>query len=292
MKYPIEVTGLGVDYGSVRALDDVTVNIAPGTIVGLLGRNGAGKTTLLETLAAYRRPARGRVLVDGEDPYENARRMRDTVLIRDHGDFDGSSKVADVLEITSSLRPRWDGDYADRLLDRFSLDRNKRAGALSTGMRSALAVSIGLATRAPLTMFDEPHLGMDAPSRYVFYEELLADFIEHSRTILLSTHLIDEVARLLEQIVILEEGRVLIDEPAAELQGRGAEITGASGAVDAFVDGMTVLAKRQLGPTKSVVVDANLDKPRRDAAAASGLDIGPIPLQELFVHLTTKETRR
>ncbi|MGH2534681.1 MAG: hypothetical protein ACRDJW_20675 [Thermomicrobiales bacterium] len=135
-------------------------------------------------------------------------------------------------------------------------------------------------------MFDESYIGMDAPSRYTFYEELLADFIAHPRTIVVSTHLIEEVASLFEQVVIIDKGRLVLQEDAEALRARGAAVIGPAAAVDQFVTGLTVLNVKHLGPTKSAMVYGDLDDARRQQARAAGLEIGPIALQDLFVHLT------
>jgi ABC-2 type transport system ATP-binding protein len=290
MTVPITATGLSLRYGDVHALDGVDLEVPAGTICAVLGRNGAGKSSLHSILAAYRRPTAGTVRVDGEDPYENARLMSETCLIRGYS-ADGTTSVSDVLEIARLLRPRWDDGYAERLLERFEVPRKAKLRALSKGRRAALAVSVGLATRAPLTIFDEPHLGMDAPSRYAFYDELLADYVEHPRTILFSTHHIDEAARLFEHVVVLDHGRVLLAEPSVELQGRGAEVTGRADAVDAFTARRHVLAERQLGRTKAVAVFDRLDDADRAEAARLDIEVGPLPLQDLFVHLTAQESR-
>jgi ABC-2 type transport system ATP-binding protein len=288
MTFAITTRGLTQRFGDTAALDDVDLDLPAGAITAVLGRNGAGKSTLHSILAAYRRPTSGEVRVDGEDPYEHARLMSETCLIRGYPS-DGSTSVGDVLELAALLRPRWDGGYAERLLGVFDIPR-RRLRALSKGQRASLAVSVGLATRAPLTIFDEPHLGMDAPSRYAFYDELLADYLEHPRTILFSTHHIDEAARLFEHVVILDRGRVLLAEPAVELQGRGAELTGRDDAVDAFTAHRHVLATRQLGRTKAVAVFDRLDEGDRADAARLGIEVGPLPLQDLFVHLTSQES--
>ncbi len=289
----IDLRDVTVRFGDTTAVDALTATIAPGTIVGLLGRNGAGKTTLLSTIAAYRRPHGGTVRVDGADPYEDARLMADICFVRDDGDFNGDLSIADTVSIARTLRPRWDQDTAARLLDRFriTVDR-KKVGALSKGQRSALAVSVGLATRAPVTMFDEPHLGMDAPSRYAFYDELLAAYMAHPRTIIVSTHLIDEMASLFEDVVIIDHGALLIQQPADELRTRGVEITGPAPAVDEITVGMHVLSTRVLGSTKSAVVFGQFNGELRAHAATAGVELGPIPLQDLFVALTTEENVR
>lgn len=318
MTVTIEVDQLQVRYGDVTALDGVTCTLAGDKIYGLLGRNGAGKTTLLSALAAFvpasggtvrtldaadpiepylptdYRPAR----TDGQPVFETPAITRQLCLIRTTCDTLGRFvRISAALEFAARLRSNWDADYAAKLLDRFELSPRKRIGALSTGQRSALGVTLGLASRAPVTMFDESHLGMDAPSRYAFYDELLADFAAHPRTMIISTHLIDEVSALFEDILILDKGRLVLHESADELRTRGSSITGPAAAVDQFTDrftdGLTVLGQQTFGRTKSVTVFGELDDNTRRQAATDDLDIGPIGMQDLFVHLTqpSKESR-
>jgi len=157
---------------------------------------------------------------------------------------------------------------------------------LSRGQRSALGAAIGLASRAPLSLFDEVYLGMDAPTRYAFYAELLADYVAHPRTIVLSSHLIDEIERLFEHVVILDHGRVLIADAADALAASGVTVTGPAERVDAFVAGATVLRRQQLGGTAAATIHGVLDENARRRAAESGLTLGSVRLQDLFVHLT------
>ena len=289
MTLSVEVRDLNIHFGDTRAVDDVSFTVAGGTICGLLGRNGAGKSTLLSALGAYRLPTSGEIRIGGLDPYEHPLVVADLCLVREGGDFLGSPKVDAAIALAANLRPGFDRDYADRLIDRFQLPRKKRVDALSRGMRSALAVTVGLASRCGLTMFDEPHLGMDAAARYAFYDELLADYMRHPRTIILSTHLIDEVADLLEDVMIIDHGRLLLHEPVAELRGRGAEVIGTVAAVESFTRGMDIVSDRSLGPTRSVTVVDRLTAEQRRAAADDGIELGPIHLQDLFVNLTSRE---
>jgi ABC-2 type transport system ATP-binding protein len=289
MTTSVAVHHLNVHFEDTRAVDDISFSLPGGTICGLLGRNGAGKSTLLSALAAFREPTSGEIRIGGVDPYEHPLAVADICLIREGGDFIGSMKVDAALDLVADLRPSWDRAYADRLVDRFQLPRRKKVDALSRGMRSSHAVSVGLASRASLTMFDEPHLGMDAAARYAFYDELLADYLAHPRTILLSTHLIDEVASILEDVLIIDHGQLLLHEPVAELQGRGAEIIGPDAAVEAFTRDLTVVSDRTLGPTRSVTTTERLSPAQRRAAADAGLEIGPMHLQDLFVQLTSRE---
>lgn len=287
MTLTIEVDQLRVRYGNVTALDDVTCTLTGDKIYGLLGRNGAGKTTLLSALAAYLPASGGTVRADDQPVFENPAITRQLCLIRTTSDILGRAhRVSAVLQLAARTRPNWDVDYAAKLLDLFELSPRKRIGALSTGQRSALGVPLGLASRAPVTMFDESHLGMDPPSRYAFYDELLADFAAHPRTVIISTHLVDEMSALFEDILILDKGRLVLHEPADELRTRGSSITGPTEAVDQFTEGLTTLGQQRLGRTKSVTVFGALDDAARAQAAAADLDIEPVGLQDLFVHLT------
>ncbi len=286
MSYAVEAADLTVRYGGTTALDRVSLRFEPGVIYGLLGRNGTGKTSLLSTVAAFRRADGGTLRVDGEDPYENARVMAGMCLIREGGDF-GDCKVSQALDHASRVRPHWDAALAATLMDLFELSPAKKTTQLSRGKRSALGVVVGLASRAPLTMFDEAYLGLDAPSRYAFYDALLADYAEHPRTIVVSSHLIEEVERLFERVIVLDEGRVLLDEDAETMRARGLTVTGPEAQVEAFVAPLTVVGRRSLGGTLQATVYGELSDDAAGRARAEGLELGAVPLQDLFVHLTS-----
>ena len=288
----VHTESLSVRFAGVPALDRLDLRLAPGKIHGLLGRNGSGKSTLAAVLAGFRRPDEGRVLIEGGDlgtaqePYENAVVTSRVCLIRESGDLVEQAPVRHAIGLAASLRPYWDEDVADDLLDRFEIPLNKKIQKLSRGKKSALGVVLGLASRAPLTIFDESYLGMDVPSRNLFYDALLADYTEVPRTIVLSTHLVSEVSTLLEEVVILDNGHLVTQSPVDALRGRGASIVGPAAAVDEFTGSFTVLAQERLGGTKSTTVLGDLDPALLAEAAAAGLEVGPVGLQELFVHLT------
>ncbi|WP_053374144.1 ATP-binding cassette domain-containing protein [Paenibacillus sp. FJAT-27812] len=288
MTLPVEVSHLQLRYGSFAALEDISFKLEGGKIYGLLGRNGSGKTSLLSILASYREQSGGNVAIDGEAPFENARIMEQVCFVQESGHMPETLYVRDVLKLAASCWQNWDADYADRLIRQYELPLKKRVASLSRGMKSALGVTLGLASRAPVTIFDEAYLGMDAPSRYTFYEELLNDYMEAPRTFILSTHLIEEVGSLFEEVLILDKGRLLMHEETEALRARGASITGPSDSVDRFVSGLTVLGEQKLGKTKSATVFGELTEQKRKAALAEGLELGPVSLQDLFVHLTKK----
>lgn len=285
----IEIDELTLRYGGTVALDGLTVRLDPGKIYGLVGRNGSGKTSLLSVLAAFRRPTGGTARVDGEEPFENERLTRQICLIREGGDLFETEKVHTVLSMARALRPYWDDEYADRLVDRFELPRRRPPGQLSRGQRSALACVLGLASRAPLTIFDESYLGMDPTSRYAFYEELLSDYVAHPRTVILSTHLVEEFGALFEEVVLIDRGRLLLHDDVDAVRARGVSVTGPTAQVEAVTAGLTVLNQRRLGPTSSATIYGHLDDERRQRAEREGLTLEPVPLQDLIVHLTREQ---
>jgi len=287
MSMDIQVSSVGVEFSDTVALDGIDLSLAGDRIHGLLGRNGAGKSTLLSVMAGFRKPTAGEVFLDGMPVFENPNAMSQMCLIREVPDtLDASEKVSETLALTRRMRPSWDETLARDLLDRLDLDTGKKLGSLSRGKRAALGVVIGMATRAPVTMFDESYLGLDAPSRYVFYGAVLADFMERPRTFVISTHLIEEVASLFEEVTIIHRGRLLLQESADELTESGAEVVGPADIVDRFVADHTILASRSLGSTKAVTTTAPLDETWRRSAREGGLEVRPVPLQDLFIHLT------
>jgi ABC-2 type transport system ATP-binding protein len=287
--FGVQVRDLTVRYGSTTALDSVSFDIRPGVITGLLGRNGSGKTTALSVLAAFLRKTSGTVLVDGEEPWENARIMGGTGLVRESGDMLPERRISETLRMLADRRAAFEPALAEKLLDLFELDPRSRPYKLSRGQKSAFGVVVGIASRTPLTLLDEVHLGMDAPSRYAFYDALLADWLEHPRTVVLSSHLINEVERLLEDVIVLDRGTVLVRSDADTLRSGGMTVTGPSDAVEAFVVGRQVVARQHLGSTAQATVVGTLPGDERNARLG-GLDLGPVPLQDLFVHLTDRAT--
>jgi ABC-2 type transport system ATP-binding protein len=196
-------------------------------------------------------------------------------------------RVGHAIRVASWFYPNWSAELAQQLLADFELPLSRRIKRLSRGMRSAVGIVIGLAARAELTMFDEPYAGLDAVARQLFYDRLLADFAEHPRTIVLSTHLIDEMADLLEHVVMLDHGRVALDAPADEIRGTAMTVSGPAVAVDEFVAGGQVWHRQHIASRASVVVPGPLDAAAQARARALHLSLEPLSLQQLLVHASS-----
>ncbi|TPW70652.1 ABC transporter ATP-binding protein [Schumannella sp. 10F1B-5-1] len=281
----VRTRGLSRHYGDVTAVDDVSIEFEQNRIHGLLGRNGAGKTTLMSLLTGQEFASAGTIEVFGQSPVENADVLSHVSFIRESQRYPEDFQVRHVLATAPRFLPHWDQEFADRLVEEFRLPVKRRIKKLSRGQLSAVGVIVGLAGRAPLTFFDEPYLGLDAVARQLFYDRLLEDYSEHPRTIVLSTHLIDEVANLLEHVVVIDDGRIIVDEDAETLRGSATTVVGPRTAVDAFVGTREVLGREGIGGLASVTV-AGLDADERRDAAAAGLELAPVSLQQLVVRLT------
>lgn len=272
-------------YGDFVALDDISLELEPGKVYGLLGRNGAGKTTLLNILTARIQASGGEPLVFGGRAFENIELLKKICYIEEKGFYASAIRISDALRLCGGLYPNWDQRYCDELIELFELNPRKKYKQLSRGMESALGLVIGLASRAELTIFDEPSLGLDAVIRERFYDAVIDDIAEHPRTVIISTHLIDEVSRLFEDVVIIDRGKLLMRSGAAELKASGFYLSGRQGDVESAAKNCTVLHKEHFGG--STILSVYAPGGLRDLPAE--VEVSPMPLQKLFVHLIDPE---
>ncbi len=282
----IEVKNLTKRYRDTTAVDDISFTIERDSIYGLLGRNGAGKTTVMSILTAQNFPTAGEVRVFGESPYENAAVLSRMCFVRESQKYPDDATPLHAFRIARLFYPHWDQALADKLIREFRLPVKTRIKKLSRGQLSAVGVIIGIAARAEVTFFDEPYLGLDAVARQIFYDRLLEDYAEHPRTIILSSHLIDEVSNLLEKVIVIDGGRIVMDEDTESVRGRAATVVGDSAAVEAFVAGREVIHRETLGRVTRATVIGELTAADRAELAASGLDVTPVSLQQLIVRQT------
>ena len=279
--------GLGKRFGDFVALDGIDFSLQENKIYGLLGRNGAGKTTLMQILTGQEFQTSGVVEIFGQAPHENSRVLTDVCFVKESQKYPDDFRVGHVLATARHLLPRWNEELAQTLLEDFDLPLCRKVKKLSRGMTSALGVTVGLASRAPLTLFDEPYLGLDAVARHLFYDRLLADYAEHPRTVVLSTHLIDEVSDLIEHVILIDKGRIVLDEDTDALREGAVVVSGLASLVADFTSNKTVLHRESLGNHERATVQASLSDSERDRAVDDGLHFEPLSLQQLVVRSTT-----
>jgi ABC-2 type transport system ATP-binding protein len=287
----VRANGLTKRYGSFTAVDAVDLNFEENRIYGLLGRNGAGKTTIMQILTGQLFADAGELEVFGREPAEHADVLRRMCFIAESQRYPESFKASHVFKAAPWFFEHWDAAFAEQLISDFRLPLNRYIKKLSRGQLSAVGVIVGLASRAPLTFFDEPYLGLDAVARHIFYDRLLEDYAEHPRAIVLSTHLIDEVANLLEHVILIDQGHILFDRDADELRGSATTVAGPRAAVESFVADRPVIGREGLGGLASATIDGRLDQGDRIQAAELGLELAPVSLQQLIIHLTGADLR-
>ncbi|WP_404458197.1 ABC transporter ATP-binding protein [Oceanobacillus kapialis] len=277
----IEVKNLTKRYKDNVALNNVSFTLEGSKLYGLLGRNGAGKTTFMDILSGNILATEGEILIDGEVPFDNQKLTESVCLIKEGDNFKKDLKIKDVLKIYSYFYPNWDQQLAMELIDTYNLNKNAKIKALSKGMESALGIIVGLASKAPITVFDEPYIGLDAAARKKFYELLLEEFETDNRMIILSTHLIDEVSLMFEEVLIIQKGSLVMQEEAEYLRNSTCAVTGTKEEVKAFIQGKEVIETKELAGVMTAYIYGNADD-----AKAQGLRVESIPIQDLMIYLT------
>lgn len=282
----IQVRDLTKTYKDTAALDGVSFDIERNTIYGFLGRNGAGKTTAMSILTAQNFATSGSVRVFGEDPYENPRVLSRLCFVRESQKYPDEATARTAFRSAAMFFPNWDQELCERLIGEFQVPLKTVIKKLSRGQLSAVGVIIGIASRAEITFFDEPYLGLDAVARQIFYDRLLEDYAEHPRTVILSSHLIDEISHLIEHVIVIDGGRIIMDQSAEDTRDQATNVVGDAETVDALVEGREVLHRESLGRVASVTFLGTLTPDERRRVEASGLELAPVPLQQLIVRLT------
>ena len=285
----VRARGITRRYGSVTALEDVTVSFEKDMIHGLLGRNGAGKTSLMSIATGQDWPTEGDVEVFGQRPHENEQVLPRICFVREDQRYIDEAKARHAFRAAALAFPNWDWQLAKRLMADFNLPEKTRIKKMSKGQRSAVGVIIGLASRADVTFFDEPYMGLDAVARQVFYDRLLEDYAQHPRTVVLSSHLIDEIAHLIENVVLIDRGSVLLTEPVEQLRGRAVTLVGKTDSVTELVGRREVLHREILGRMERTTVLGALTEAERRRILELDIEVVPVSLQQLVVHLTTRD---
>ncbi|MEI3614512.1 ABC transporter ATP-binding protein [Pseudogracilibacillus sp. SO30301A] len=277
----IEVRNVTKKYRQTDALKEVSFLLTEPKIYGLLGRNGAGKTTFMEILAGHQLVTHGEVLIDGINPFDNRNIVENICLIKEGDNFHKDMRIKQVLKSYALFYPNWDQELADKLIKEYKLNEKSRIKTLSKGMASALGVIVGLASKAPITIFDEPYIGMDAAARKKFYDILLEQYEQEKRTVIFSTHLIDEVSLLFEEVLILQEGELILQETADVLREQTFTVTGEKTEVEKFICNKKVMKTKQLANMMTAYIYGD-----KAEAQKLNLQVEGIPIQDLMIYLT------
>ncbi len=269
-------------FGDTTALNGVNLCLDEPKIYGLLGRNGAGKTTLLRLITNYIQPTEGSITLDEQNVWENEKAQHQIFLVTETSYF-AEMNAHKLIQLMSEIYPSFDKQQCLDYAKRFELDLNKKYTALSTGYKSVLRAVAALSVHTPFLFLDEPTLGMDAFHRELFYKLLIESYSESPSCILLSTHLISEVEGLLENVIILDHGKVLIDESSEQLLAQGYCVSGRISDVDDYCSGKNVIGSSVVGGLKTTAVLGEREQ------VPDTLEVTGLSLQQLFVQLVGSE---
>lgn len=283
--------GIRKSYGKQEVLHGIDLELESGKIYGLIGRNGAGKTTLLSILTAQNPASAGTVAFEGQPVWENPSALEHLCFSRELNPLTGNNastlKVKDYLKVAAAFFPHWDAEMAEQLVKEFGLDRKKRISKLSKGMLSMVTIVVALASKAEFTFLDEPVAGLDVVARERFYQLLVEELSESGRTFLVSTHIIEEAADIFEEVIMVDQGHILLKENTQDLLERSYHISGHEEEVDRATEGMKVHHEEHLGRSKGVTV---LLDPGQEFPKDCDVSIQKPSLQKLFVALCGEES--
>lgn len=221
----IQIQKVTKSYGNTRALDAVSLSIPPGKIVGLVGPNGAGKTTLLRALTGLI-SYQGDIEVLGMEPSENrAKLMERTGVIHDVSVLPPWMRVQQLLNFHEAMQPNFDPEICQQFLDKTSIQSNRKIKHLSKGMKTQLHLALMLATKSDVLILDEPTHGLDILFRKQFYNSVLEDYFDEKKSIIVSTHQIEEVEHILSDVIFIREGRILLYDSIENLNNEFMQVT-------------------------------------------------------------------
>ena len=273
----IELKQVTKQYGQATVLKNITLTVDEPGIYCLLGRNGAGKTTLLKSIAGYQNITSGTIQVDGK-PITTSTLDTGISYIENFAKH-FNLPVRKLLRIASEVNPNYDYDFASEMMERFELDGKKKFNHLSLGMKTMVSTIICLASNKEVILLDEPVLGFDAIMRVEFYDMLTESFQKHPRIIIVSTHIIEEIAKTIQKLIIIDKGSVRFFDTLQSVETKAFSISGLQKDVEAATRGLHVIGQDAVG---GLVTSYIFDNPPEQAAS---LEIHPLSLQDFFIQM-------
>ena len=273
----IELKQVTKQYGQAAVLKNITLSIDEPGIYCLLGRNGAGKTTLLKSIAGYQNITGGTIQVDGKTITTSALDTGVSYIENFARHF--NLPVWKLLRIASEVNPNYDYDFASEMMERFELDGKKKFHHLSLGMKTMVSTIICLASNKSVVLLDEPVLGFAAIMRVEFYDMLAESFQKHPRIIIVSTHIIEEIAKTIQKLIILDKGSVRFFDTLHSIESKAFSVSGLQKDVAAATQGLKVIGEDTVG---GLATAYNFDDPPEQAAS---LEIHPLSLQDFFIQM-------
>ena len=273
----IELKQVTKQYGQAAVLKNITLSIDEPGIYCLLGRNGAGKTTLLKSIAGYQNITSGTIQVDGKAITTSTLDTGVSYIENFARHF--NLPVRKLLRLASEVNPNYDYDFASEMMDRFELDGKKKFHHLSLGMKTMVSTIICLASNKSAVLLDEPVLGFDAIMRVEFYDMLTESFRKHPRIIIVSTHIIEEIAKTIQKLIIIDKGSVRFFDTLQSVETKAFSVSGLQKDVEAATQNLNIIGQDIVGGLATVYI---FDNPPKETAS---LEIRPLSLQDFFIQM-------
>jgi ABC-2 type transport system ATP-binding protein len=277
----IEFTSVTKEYGALAAIDCISLKIPDRGIYGLLGRNGAGKTTFMKLLSGHIAATEGRITVD--DKSVSVSRMPESVTFIESGSVQFNMKVSALIDTAAGLQDDFDKDFALQMTERFELDTKNKFKQLSFGMKTMLTTIITLSSNAKVILLDEPTLGFDAIMRGKFNTMLLESYYAHPRVLIVSTHLIDEIAKVTERLLIIDNGRILLEAGIEDIDEKAYTLSGFADTVLPLLDGLNCIGKTTAGSVMATHIFGERITP------PDGVMINRLSLQDFFINIVREK---
>ena len=282
----VVTTDLRKQFGNNEALAGISTKIEKHSITGLVGRNGSGKTTLLKIIAGRLDNTGGKAEVFGEKPMDNISVLNKLIYTCHNVGYDKGLRLNTILFAYKTMFTNFDSTFADKLMKYFELSGNMKYKSLSQGMCSIFNLICALSCRAELTLFDEPVLGMDVTVRKTVYEILLRDYAEHPRTFIVSSHLLSEIEGLLSDILLIEQGEVVLHSPIDEVQKSAYRVDGSYEAVLSFAKDKKTITITKNEMSCFAVIHEPINEEVTKSARLQGLTVSNVRAEDLCVYLT------
>lgn len=273
----IELINVTKQYSNTSVLKNVTLKIDEPGIYCLLGRNGAGKTTLLKSIAGFQNITDGKIKVDGKVITTSTLDTGVSYIENFAKHF--NLPVRKLLRIASEVNPNYDYVFASEMMERFELDGKKKFNHLSLGMKTMVSSIICLASNKSVILLDEPVLGFDAIMRVEFYEMLTESFQKHPRVIIVSTHIIEEIIKTIQKLIIIDKGNIRFFDTLKAVETKAFSVSGLKKDVDSATANLNVIGQDIVG---GLVTSYLFDCP---PVETSSLEIHPLSLQDFFIHM-------
>ncbi|MBR6402892.1 MAG: ABC transporter ATP-binding protein [Eubacterium sp.] len=283
----VEIDGVSKSFGNTKLFEDLSLDLEDGKTYALLGRNGSGKTTLMNLMCTKYIPDSGVIKIMDEEAYENEKALSYICFMKDYIPAFEDMRLSAIFKYAEKFYSNWNKELAQQLLKQFNLKKEKIYGLLSKGQQTAVGLIVGLCSNTRVLLLDEIYSGLDAVARKELYTIIMQEQERFPRTLVLSSHLIDEMTNLFTDVLILDDGKIILNDTLDTVQVKARKLTGRKD-VDDILSEKNILGKTQVGPMTEIYVYDDISEKELSELRDREYQISSLNLQELFAAMTTK----